>query len=88
MGSIPRGRIPHQRFIYLNVIVAQEDRAQQNGCWSQMQVPEAPKGNSEVPTAGKLRKAWWRREAGNPDIMLTKGVPVRVRSMTLFFTYL
>ena len=61
------------------------DRARQNGYRSQSQVPEAPKGISR-PTAGKLRKAWWRREAGNPDDMLTKGARVRAPPETFAAT--
>lgn len=46
--------LPRQGSICLNAIVAKKDRAQQNGYWSQMQVPDAPKGINS-PTAGKLR---------------------------------
>ena len=63
------------------VSVAQNGRARQNGYRSQSQVPEAPKGINR-PTAGKLRKAWWRREAGNPDDMLMRRVRVRAPSET------
>ena len=75
---------PRSRFsVRYMVSVAQTDRARQNGYRLQSQVPEAPKGINR-PTAGKLRKAWWRREAGNPDDMLMKRVRVRILSEIVF----